>query len=135
VARRHRLGACDLLRRTGARARGCERPRGPAAVRKTWGESITGAVVVGSAFGIAGVVALAVAGTGVAPAIAGFAPGYILAAVGAAAFAVTATLQTAVSQVFRVAVYRYATGSGATGPFAASDLEGAFRPRARRFWR
>jgi hypothetical protein len=34
--------------------------------------------------------------------------------------------------VFRLAVYRYAVGEGGTGPFAAADLEAAFKPRRRR---
>jgi hypothetical protein len=100
-------------------------------IRRAWGESITGAVVVGAAFGVVAAVAAMVAMIGV---IVG-SGGDVVAVVAAAVFGVSVVAQTAVAGVFRVAVYRYATESGATGPFAASDLEGAFRHRARRFWR
>jgi hypothetical protein len=104
-------------------------------IRRSWGESVTGAVVMGSVFGMAGVVAASVGGIGLGLGIAGFTPGYLVAAIGAAGLVAVAVGQTAVSQVFRLALYRYATGSGATGPFAAADLQAAFRPRRRRFWR
>lgn len=58
-----------------------------------------------------------------------------MAAIAAIVFAVSVVAQTAVAGVFRLAVSRDATGSGPTGPYAASDLETAFRPRPRRFWR
>jgi hypothetical protein len=40
--------------------------------------------------------------------------------------------QSALILVFRLAVYRYATGEGGTGPFASADLEAGFTPRRGR---
>jgi Family of unknown function (DUF6159) len=103
-------------------------------IRRSWGESVTGAVVVGSVFGLISVGSVIVGAVGVVWGHSGFAPAYLVAVAAAAALVLSAVVQTAVTQVFRLAVYRYATESGATGPFAATDLEDAFRPRARRFW-
>jgi Family of unknown function (DUF6159) len=100
-------------------------------IRRTLGESITGAVALGAAFGLVAAAAAAIAMIGV---IAGGA-GDVVAVIAAGVFGVCVVAQTAVAGVFRLAVYRYATGSAATGPFAGSDLETAFRPRGRRFWR
>ena len=47
-------------------------------------------------------------------------------------FVVGAVLQAALSGIFSVALYRYATGQADTGPFATADLESAIRPRAAR---
>ena len=106
-----------------------------ATIRRTWGESVTGAVVIGSAFGIAGVFAASVGGIGLGLGLAGLTPAFALAIVGGVGFAATIVAQSAVSQLFRLAVFRYATGSGAVGPYAVTDLEAAFRPSNRRFWR
>jgi hypothetical protein len=99
-------------------------------IRRTWGESITGAVVVGAAFGVVAAFAAMVGMIGV---IVGQG-GDVVAALAAVVFGVCIVGQTAVAGVFRLAVYRYAAGAGAIGPYAAADLETAFRPRTRRFW-
>jgi hypothetical protein len=104
-------------------------------IRATWGESITGTIVVGGSFGLVALVFGAVTALGVVAGLQGTAAGYAVAAAGVVALFVTAVVETAVAQVFRLAVYRYASGSGGTGPFADADLESAFRPRPRRFWR
>jgi Family of unknown function (DUF6159) len=104
-------------------------------IRHTWGESVTGAVVVGAAFGVVAGLAGVAAAIGAIAGHAGFGPGYAVAAFGAVVLIVCVVLQTAVAGVFRLAVYHHATESGATGPYAHSDLETAFRPRTRRFWR
>lgn len=104
-------------------------------IRRSWGESVTGAVVIGGAFGLVAGAAVVVAAIGLLAGHGGFTPGYLVAAAAILAVAACSVVQTAVTQVFRLAVYRYATESGATGPYAADDLRGAFRPRARRFWR
>lgn len=109
--------------------------RSVGAIRTTWGESITGTIVVGGSFGLVALLFGAVTAAGFVAGRQGFAPGYAVAAAGAVGLVVAAVVQAAVAQVFRLAVYRYATGSGATGPFAEADLQGAFQPRNRRFWR
>ncbi len=105
--------------------------RSAATIRRTWGESVTGAAVIGLG---AGFVVLFLAGVGIFGAAIGHhgrVAGYPLAALAAAAASVILVLQTAIGQVFRLAVYRYASGEGGTGPFATADLEAAFKPRRR----
>jgi hypothetical protein len=62
---------------------------------------------------------------------AGYVAGYVVAVA-----CVAGAVVLLMCQVFRLAVYRYATGEGGTGPFAAADLEAAFKPSpVRRFLR
>lgn len=106
--------------------------RSTSTIRRTWGESVTGAALIG--FG-SGFVVLAFAGAGalgVAIGQAGYAAGYALTGLAAAALAALIAAQTALLLVFRLAVYRFASGEGGTGPFASADLKAAFRPRRRR---
>jgi hypothetical protein len=101
-------------------------------IRSRWGESVTGVAVIGGAFGLAVLAAFAAAGAGVALGVNGFAPGYALAALALAVAVALMVVQEAVGMVFRLAVFRHATGESATGPFAAADLDAAFKPRRRR---
>jgi uncharacterized protein DUF6159 len=110
--------------------------RSAATIRGTWGESVTGAIAIGGAFVFVTLAAIGVGAAGVAIGSSGFVAGYLLTGVCAVVVAVALVVQTATGQVFRLAVYRYATGEGGTGPFAAADLGAAFKPsRARRFLR
>ena len=45
---------------------------------------------------------------------------------------VGAVVSTALSQIFAVALYRFAVGAGATGAFSEADLAGAVRPKGIR---
>ena len=101
-------------------------------IRSQWGESVTGAAVIGTVFGMATFTLFALGGIGVGLGRGGFEPGYALTALAAVAFVTTVFVQEAVGQVFRLAVFRHASGQGATGPFAAADLDAAFRPRRGR---
>jgi len=108
--------------------------RSASTIRRTWGESVTGAITIG---GVLGLVALPILGVGAAGFVAGrsgYAAGYVLAGLCVVLGAAALVVETAMGQVFRLAVYRYASGEGATGPFAKADLESAFKPRPpRRF--
>jgi hypothetical protein len=44
-------------------------------------------------------------------------------------FIIGAVISTALSQIFAVALYRFAIGQGATGEFSEEELAGAVRPR------
>ena len=106
-------------------------------IHSTWGEAILGTVRIGLRFTlmytlpgallIVGGVALAVAVGG--PAIAA---GVVLAVVGVALAVVGLVKAATCRNVFGVALYRWAIGDGALGPFSEDDLEGAIQPGGHR---
>lgn len=106
--------------------------RSASTIRRTWGEPVTGAALIafGSGFVVLALVGAGALGVGIGQA--GYVAGYGLTALAAVAVAALIAAQSAVVLVFRLAVYRYATGEGGTGPFAAADLEAAFKPGRRR---
>jgi hypothetical protein len=53
---------------------------------------------------------------------------------GVIAFATALVAMTTATEVFRVAVYRYAATGEAGGGFTESDLQSAFRRRRRRLF-
>jgi hypothetical protein len=107
--------------------------RSVSTIRSHWGESVTGATVIGAAGGFVFFAVFGIGALGVGLGRSGFEPGYALTAVAAVALAALIVVQAAVGQVFRLAVFRHASGEGRTGPFAAADLDAAFKPRRRRF--
>jgi hypothetical protein len=106
--------------------------RSAATIRRTWGESVTGAALIGFGSGFVMVAFVVVGVLGVAIGQAGYVAGYGLTALAVVAVAALIAAQSALILVFRLAVYRYATGEGGTGPFATGDLEAAFKPRRGR---
>lgn len=109
--------------------------RSASTIRRTWGESVTGAALIGFGSGFVVLAFVGVGALGVAIGQAGHAAGYTLTGLAAAAAAALIAAQTALLLVFRLAVYRFASGEGGTGPFATTDLRAAFKPRRRRFGR
>jgi Family of unknown function (DUF6159) len=108
--------------------------RSAATIRRTWGESVTGAALIGFGSGFVVLAFLGVGAIGVGIGQAGYAAGYGLTALALVAVAALMAAQSALILVFRLAVYRYATREGGTGPFASAGLEAAFTPRrGRRF--
>lgn len=107
--------------------------RSAAIIRGTWGESVMGTVRIGARFGVrfvlpglaalAGGIALGLV-VGTTPALAA---GVLLALVGIALIVVGAVKAATCRNVFGVALYRWATGEGALGPFTETDLRGAVR--------
>lgn len=101
-------------------------------VKKRWGESIGGNIIIGAWM------ALAILGTVVLFAIGAVATNDVPAvrdaiiAVGVLALVSVVALQLLVRQTFAVALYRYATTGQAPGPFADGDLQSPFgRSRKR----
>jgi hypothetical protein len=96
-------------------------------VKERWGEGITGNLVIG-AWTI--VVALPL---GIAVGVLGGVTRSSATAwlVFVAAMAVVGSVTWAATRVFSFALYRYATGSGAAGPFPEADLQQPFRKRRR----
>jgi hypothetical protein len=92
--------------------------------RQKWGEQLVGAVSIGLLFALLGTVpALALVCLGLAS---GSTPVTIaFVALGVLLAVAAGVLGSAARGVFSVALYRYASGTGATGPFTAADLERA----------
>jgi hypothetical protein len=106
--------------------------RSASTIRRTWGESVTGAALIGFGSGFVVLALVGVGALGVGIGQAGYVAGYGLTALAVVAAAALIAAQSAVVLVFRLAVYRHATGEGGTGPFAAADLQAAFKPGRRR---
>lgn len=99
--------------------------------RERWGEQVTGNLSIGVlvaliAFVPAAIIVLIAFAIGGAATIV---TGIVMAAVLLVAGGV---LSASLNGIFSVALYRYATGAEATGPFRAEDLERTVRPRGAR---
>ena len=96
--------------------------------RERWGQQITGNIAIGGAIGLLGILPatlLIVAGVMVwssAPF-----PGALLVIVGSLVLAVALLISKALSGIFGVALYRYATEGEAVGGFTAEELESAVK--------
>jgi hypothetical protein len=92
--------------------------------REKWGEQLVGTASIGFLFGVLGTV------PAVALVFLGLASGSTVVAVALVVVGVlvaiaAAVLGSAARSVFSVALYRYAAGYGATGPFSEADLQNA----------
>jgi Family of unknown function (DUF6159) len=95
--------------------------------RERWGEQITGQVSIGGIVLLAAIVPALLLGL-IGYALGGVGGG-ILIAIAVAVLIVAAIISTALSQIFAVALYRFAVGRGATGAFTEEELASAVRPR------
>ena len=96
-------------------------------LKQTWGENL----VAQAGFGILAMVASL---PGIALIAIGIATNQIVAAVGLGAIGVlwvlvVSVVVSAMSGIYRIALYRFAVDGKAPGAFAGSDLSGAFGPR------
>lgn len=97
--------------------------------RQKWGEQLVGTASIGVLFTVLGTVpALALGLLGLASGSTTVAVALLVVAVLVAVAA--GVLGSAARAVFAVALYRYAAGAGATGPFTERDLESAVARRA-----
>ncbi|HEU4657098.1 MAG TPA: DUF6159 family protein [Capillimicrobium sp.] len=111
------LGPKDALRRS------------TSIIRERWGEGVVGS---GSIGGIVFLVGMLPAGLVIAAGVVlGGPAGIALATVGAAALLAAMVVGNALSSIFRVALYRYATTEQTWAGFAAPDLAAAFAPKRR----
>jgi Family of unknown function (DUF6159) len=98
--------------------------------RSRWGQQITGNIAIGGAvtlFGILPSVLLIAAGIAIW-ASASFV-GALLVIVGVIGFAIAMLINSALSGIFGVALYRYALDNETVGGFTAEELESAVKPR------
>jgi hypothetical protein len=93
--------------------------------KKTWGENVIGQGGLGIVGLLATLPGLALVGIGVAIGGVGFA----LSAVGVVAVLVAAVVVSALSGIYRTALYHFAAHGHVPGVFADLDLHDAFRPR------
>jgi hypothetical protein len=104
--------------------------RSVAIIKEHWGESVIGSAAIGGIVFLAGFLpAVALIFLGVA---AGGAVAIALIAIAVILLVIASVVGNTLSQVFRVALYRYVTGQGEAPGFASEDLERAFRPKGRR---
>jgi hypothetical protein len=96
--------------------------------RERWGQQITGNIAIGGAVALFGILPSALlVGAGIALwATSGFA-GAILVIVGLIGLAISALISQALSGIFGVALYRYATEGQPVGGFTSDDMESAVR--------
>ena len=97
--------------------------------KERWGQQITGNIAIGGAVFLLGMlpaILLIVAGIALWTS-SGFG-GAILVALGVVIFAIAALISQALSGIFGVALYRYATEGEAVGGFTAAELETAVKP-------
>jgi MFS family permease len=104
-------------------------------VKATWGETISGSVRIGLRFALLYTLpglALLIGGIVLAVAVGGPAvvAGVVLGLVGIGLLLWGAVLATTCRTVFGVALYRWANGDGALGPFSDDDLRGAVATKA-----
>jgi hypothetical protein len=107
--------------------------RSIAVVRKRWGEGVAGSAAIGGFFLLVFVPAILLAVAGIdlydsSPVLGG-----ALVAVAAVLIVLGLTLQWAMTNVFRLALYRYAVDGEVSGPFTTRDLEQSVRPRGGLF--
>jgi hypothetical protein len=96
--------------------------------RQRWGEQVTGQFSIGIVIALATVLPAA-ALIAIALAIGDAVAVGVLVPIAAVLVIVGAVVSTALSQIFAVALYRYAVGEGATGAFTEQELASAVRPR------
>jgi len=98
--------------------------------RERWGQQITGNIAIGGAVGLLGILPatlLIVAGVMVWSSAAFL--GALLVIVGAIALAIALLISKALSGIFGVALYRYATEGQAVGGFTPEELESAVKTK------
>jgi hypothetical protein len=101
-------------------------------IRERWGEAVTGDLAIGGAGLVVLIPVIAVGVIGYHERAGDPVVGYGMLGVAGAVLVAVMIVQSAVTEAFRVAVFRYATASEMAGPFSESQLVEAFKPRDRR---
>jgi MFS family permease len=106
--------------------------------RERWGETVTGDVTIGVVFGVLMIPGFIVGFVGTAFLDDhAYATGIVLLVVAVVLVAPLLVLNGAMTELFTLALYRYARGETATGPFGKAQLEAAIVPAnpGRRWFR
>lgn len=97
--------------------------------KKTWGENVIGQFGLGAVGFLLTLPGLLLIGVGVAVGTAGI---VVLGALGVVWLLASAVVVSAMSGIYRTALYHYAANGQVPGEFSGIDFEQAFRRRARR---
>jgi hypothetical protein len=123
VLAHERVGPIDALKRSGS------------IVRQRWGESLTGNVGIGLITGLVALAIILVFGALTAALASSVPAALAVIAIGVLLLAVVVVIGSALTQVFNVAVYRFAAAgdeqAAQIGPFSADDVADAFKPKKR----
>jgi hypothetical protein len=104
--------------------------RSTSIVRERWGEGVVGTASIGAIIFFLGLLPAAIVTAG--GIVLGGPAGIAIAVVGVAALLAAMVVGNALSSIFRVALYRYATAEQTWAGFAAPDLAAAFGPKRKR---
>lgn len=101
-------------------------------IKERWGEGITGSAVIGAAFVLLTIPVLILGVIGWTSFAGSHAFGLLVIGIAVGLFLIVIAAQNAVTQVFHLALYDYATGDTSIGSaFSDEDLQGAMRPKKR----
>jgi Family of unknown function (DUF6159) len=101
--------------------------------KSRWGQQITGNIAIGGAVFLLGILPSAILiAVGIAIWASASFVGALLAVIGVIGFAVSMLINSALSGIFGVALYRYALDSETVGGFTSEELESAVKPRRGR---
>ena len=101
--------------------------------RERWGQQITGNIAIGGAIALLGILPAAILiAIGIAVWSSAAFLGALLVIVGAIGLAVALLVSKALSGIFGVALYRYATEGQAVGGFSVEELESAVKVKKGR---
>ncbi|HEY2635873.1 MAG TPA: DUF6159 family protein [Solirubrobacteraceae bacterium] len=106
--------------------------RSTSIIRQRWGEGVVGTAAIGGIVFLVGILpggALIAGGVAASKSSAGLAAALIV--VGACIIVTAALIQSTLTVVFKVALYRFATEERVIGGFERHELENAFAPRRR----
>ncbi|HMO00302.1 MAG TPA: DUF6159 family protein [Miltoncostaeaceae bacterium] len=96
--------------------------------RERWGEQVTGQVSIGAVIALASIIPAALL-VAIGVLIGGTVAIGIFVGLAVIIVVIAGILSTALTQIFAVALYRYATGQGATGAFTEATLANSVVPR------
>ncbi len=99
--------------------------------RERWGEQVTGQVSISAVVALASMIPAALL-VAIGVLIGGAVAFRVFVGLAVVIVVVASIIGTALSQIFAVALYRYATGSGSTGAFSEATLQSAIAPREAR---
>jgi hypothetical protein len=99
--------------------------------RERWGEQVTGQVSIGFVVAIAAIIPAAIL-VAIGVLIGGAVAIGVFVGLAVVIVIVAGIISTALSQIFAVALYRFATGTGTTGAFTEAELANSIVPRKAR---
>jgi hypothetical protein len=101
-------------------------------IRERWGEGVVGSLVIGAIFSLLGIPVLIVGVIGFSAFSSSHVAGAVMLGVAVVLFVLVTSVQNAVTQLFRLELYEYATAGVGLGVFDEDELEEAFQARRRR---